>query len=235
MQPYTEGVIRKVFVREGQPVHAGQILAEMENWNLRSILAQAQSKHESALMQMNHSLAVNDGTTAGAQRVQADYWKAELSRSQQLLEKSELRSPIDGIISTPHVDSFAGRKLVPGDSFAEVVDTSQAIVDVAIEDEDAGLLKDGQKASVKLNSYPSRTFHGQVVVISQRKVFTKSRCSIHAWPSKIQTAPYGPEWRVAAKFAWEPILQVTSCYGILTSGRVPRFGLGWAGEPAAEG
>ncbi len=168
VQPETEGVIRKVFVREGQPVHAGQILAEMENWNLRSILAQAQSKYESALMQMNHALAVNDGTTAGAQRVQADYWKAELSRSQQLLEKSELRSPIDGIISTPHVDSFAGRKLVRGDSFAEVVDTSQAIVDVAIEDEDAGLLKDGQKASVKLNSYPSRTFHGQVVVISQK-------------------------------------------------------------------
>jgi len=168
VQPVTEGVVSRVLVREGQRVQAGQILAEMENWDTRSALAETQSKYESALMQMNHALAVNDGTQAGAQRVQADYWKAELTRAQRLLEKTELRSPIEGVVSTPHVDSFAGRKLIPGDSFAEVVDTSRAIVDVAIEDEDAGLLKDGQNASVKLNSYPARTFHGQVVVISQK-------------------------------------------------------------------
>lgn len=168
VQPETEGVIEKVFVHEGQHVLAGQILAQMENWNSRSGLAETQSKYESALMQMNHALAVNDGTAAGAQRVQADYWKAELTRSQLLLEKTDLRSPIEGVVSTPRVDSFVGRKLIPGDSFAEVVDASRAIIDVAIEDEDAGLLKDGQNASVKLNSYPSRTFHGQVVVISQK-------------------------------------------------------------------
>ncbi len=168
IQPETEGVVGKVLVREGQRVQAGQILAEMENWDSRSNLAETQSRYESSLMQMNHALAVNDGTEAGAQRVRADYWKAELTRAQNLFEKTELRSPIDGIVSTPHVDSFAGRKLAPGDSFAEVVDTSRAVVDVAIEDEDAGLLKDGQNASVKLNSYPARTFHGQVVVISQK-------------------------------------------------------------------
>jgi len=30
------------------------------------------------------------------------------------------------------------------------------------------LLKNGQNASVKLNSYPARTFHGQVVIVSQK-------------------------------------------------------------------
>jgi RND family efflux transporter MFP subunit len=168
VQPETEGVVSKVFVREGQRVHAGEVLAEMENWNSRSGLAEAQSKYQSALMQMNHALAVNDGSAAGAQRVQADFWKAEVMRAQSLLEKTQLRSPIEGVVSTPRVDSFAGRKLAPGDSFAEVVDASRAVVDIAIEDEDAGLLKDGQNASVKLNSFPSRTFHGRVVVISQK-------------------------------------------------------------------
>jgi RND family efflux transporter MFP subunit len=168
IQPETEGVVGKVFVREGQRVQAGQILAEMENWDSRSNLAETESRYESSLMQMNHALAVNDGTEAGALRVRADYWKAELTRAQNLFEKTELRSPIDGVVSTPHVDSFAGRKLAPGDSFAEVVDTSRAVVDVAIEDEDAGLLQDGQNASVKLNSYPARTFHGKVAVISQK-------------------------------------------------------------------
>jgi HlyD family secretion protein len=117
---------------------------------------------------MNHALAGNDGTEAGVQRVQADYWKAELGRTQQLLEKAQLRSPIDGVVATPHVDTLAGRKLQQGDTFAEVVDNSQAIVDVAIDDTDAGLLKEGQSTAVKLNSYPTRTFHGNVLIVSPK-------------------------------------------------------------------
>lgn len=166
VQPEVDGVIGKVFVREGQTVQAGEALGEMEAWNLRSAVAEAQARYESVLLQMNHALAVNDGTEAGVQRVQAEYWKAEVGRTQQLLDKAELRSPIDGVVATPHVETFAGRKLERGDSFAEVVDTSRAIVDVGIDDVDAGLLKVGEEAVVKLNSYPTQTFRGQVLIVS---------------------------------------------------------------------
>jgi RND family efflux transporter MFP subunit len=168
IQPEAAGVVYRVLVHEGDHVGAGDVLAEMENWNSRYSLAEAQAKHESALMQMNHALAVNDGSAAGAQQVQADYWQAELSRAQEIVDKSKLRSPIDGVVATPRVDSFAGKKLAIGDSFAEVVDTSRVIVDVAIDDDDAGLLRAGQSASVKLNSYPTRTFRGQVLLVSQK-------------------------------------------------------------------
>ena len=168
IQPEAAGVVYRVLVHEGDHVRAGDVLAEMENWNSRYSLAEAQARHESALLQMNHALAVNDGSTAGAQQVQADYWQAELSRAQEVLDKSKLRSPIDGVVATPRVDSFAGKKLALGDSFAEVVDTSRVIVDVAIDDDDAGLLRAGQAAAIKLNSYPTRTFHGQVLLVSQK-------------------------------------------------------------------
>jgi RND family efflux transporter MFP subunit len=168
IQPEIEGVVGKVFVHEGQAVQKGQVLAEMEAWSLRSSVAEAQAKYETAMLQMNRALAGNDGTEAGVHRVQADYWKAEVDRARQSLDKAQLRSPIDGIVATPHVENLAGRKLAPGDFFAEIVDTSQAVVDVAIDDVDAGLLKLGQKSVVKLNSYPTRTFHGEVVIVSPR-------------------------------------------------------------------
>ncbi len=168
VQPEVEGVVGKVLVHEGQSVHQGEVLAEMEAWSMRSAVAEAQSKYETSLLQMNRALAANDGSEAGVHRVQADYWKAEVERTRQSLEKAQLRSPIDGIVATPHVEEFAGRKLQQGDSFAEVVDTSQATVDVAVEDADVGLLKVGQPAVVKLNSYPTRTFHGDVFVVSPK-------------------------------------------------------------------
>ena len=168
VQPEFEGVVGKVFVHEGEPVKRGQVLAEMDAWSYRSALAEAEAKYQTALLQMNRSLAANDGSEAGIQRVQADYWKAEVDRSRELVDKAQLRSPIDGVMATPHVENFAGRRLQYGDSFAEVVDASSAVVDVGIDDTEASLLKNGSKAVVKLNSYPMRTFRGAVVVVSPK-------------------------------------------------------------------
>jgi len=168
VQPEVEGVIGRVLVHEGQRVQRGEILVEMDAWKLRTSFAEAQSKYESSLLQMNRALAANDGTEAGVHRVQADFWKAEVARTGQLLEKAVLRSPIEGVVATPHVEDFAGRKLQQGDTLMEIVDIRQATVDVAIDDADSGLLKVGQKAVVKLNSYPTRTFRGEVLVVSPK-------------------------------------------------------------------
>lgn len=168
VQPEFEGVVGKVFVREGESVARGQVLAEMDAWDYRSALAEAQARYQAALLQMNRSLATNDGGEAGIQRVQADYWKAAVDRATELLDRAQLRSPIDGVVSTPHVENLAGRRLQYGDSFAEVVDASSTVVDVAIDDTEANLLRVGSKAVVKLNSFATRTFRGNVVVVSPK-------------------------------------------------------------------
>ncbi len=168
VQPEFEGVVGKVFVHEGETVSRGQVLAEMDAWDLRSALAGAHARYQSALLQMNRSLAGNDGSEAGIQRVNADYWKAEVQRAEELLEKAQLRSPIDGVVATAHVENLTGRRLKYGETFAEVVDASSAEVDVAIDDVDAGLLRAGAPAVVKLNSYATRRFRGAVRVVSPK-------------------------------------------------------------------
>lgn len=168
LQPEIEGVLSKVYVREGDRVTRGQVIAELADWEPRMALAAAQAKHQAALLQMNRALAANDGTEAGVQRVQADYWQSEVTRDQDRLDRTRLRSPIDGVVATPNVETMVGRRLQYGDTFAEVVDTSRTIVDVAIDDTDAGLLRTGQRASVKLNSFPTRTFRGQVLIVSPK-------------------------------------------------------------------
>jgi RND family efflux transporter MFP subunit len=168
VQPEFEGVVGKVYVHEGQAVKQGQVLAEMDAWDYRSALAEAQARYQSAILQMNRSLAASDGSEAGIQRTQADYWKTAVDRAGELLDRAQLRSPIDGVVATPHVENAAGRHLQYGESFAEVVDASSAMADVAVEDADASLLRPGAKAAVKLNSYATRTFHGTVVIVSPK-------------------------------------------------------------------
>jgi RND family efflux transporter MFP subunit len=161
-----EGVVKQVSVKEGDLVRKGAVLGSLEDWDYRSALAAAQAKRETAITLMNHALAVNDGTEAGIQQAQAEYWTAEVARAQERWERTAVRSPIDGVVATPHLENLVGRKLKLGDTFADIVDNAQALVDVTIDQNDVELVAAGQKARVKLDGFPSRTFDGSVEVVS---------------------------------------------------------------------
>ena len=166
IQPEVEGVVARVHVREGDPVTRGTVLADLEDWDYRGAKAAAEAKRGEAVALMNRALASNDGTEAGIQRVQADYWTAEAKRAWERLDRTHLRSPIDGVVATPRVENLVGRHLEYGDTFAEVVDTRTATVDVAIADSDVALLEAGEDAVVKLDAFPTHTFKGKLTVIS---------------------------------------------------------------------
>ncbi|MGI9104596.1 MAG: GAF domain-containing protein [Terriglobales bacterium] len=166
VQSELDGVIKNIHVREGDHVVRGTVLAELQDWDYRSALAAAQAKLGIAQSAMNRALASNDGGEAGIQRVQADYWAAEVTRAKERLERTRLRSPIDGVVVTPHVETLIGTKLSAGDSFAEVANTSHATVDVAVDETDVPLLQAGDSAKVKLESFPTQKFRGQVQIVS---------------------------------------------------------------------
>ena len=168
IQPEFDGVVQRVLVHEGQAVRRGDVIAEMDDFEFRKALAEAQAKYQTTVSDMNRALAMNDGTTAGVLRAQVAYWSAEVQRDKDRLEATRLKSPIDGVVTTPFVENFAGRKLDAGDKFAEVIDTSKATVDVAVDEQDVQLLESGMAAGVKLDSYPTRTFRGNVEVVSPK-------------------------------------------------------------------
>jgi RND family efflux transporter MFP subunit len=168
VQPEVAGVVQAVNVREGDTVKQGTVLARLADWQYRAELAAAQAKYETAVSQTNRALAANDGTEAGIERVQADYWASEVARARERLQQTLLRSPIDGVVATAHVEDLVGQDLKPGDTFAEIVDASRASVDVAIDEHDVSLLRPGEEASVKLDGFPTHTFRGELTVVSPR-------------------------------------------------------------------
>jgi RND family efflux transporter MFP subunit len=166
IQSELDGVVKSVFVSEGESVRQGQILASLEDWNSRADLAAAEAKYSEAMAAMNRSLAIGDGTQAGTERVRADYWKAELSRDRELMDRTMIRAPFDGIITTPHLEDSVGRHLAHGDILTDMVETSRVTVDVGVAESDVSLVRNGDSASIKLESFPVRTFHGVVTVVS---------------------------------------------------------------------
>jgi len=163
-----DGVLDKVFVREGERVQRGDLLAQMQDWEQTADLARALAKYNTAMEDVNHALAMNDGALAGRKRVEADYWRSELERDRGKLDAAKLRAQISGVVATPHVEDMDGKMLTAGSPVMELVDTSAVTLDVVVPERDVALIRPGANAAIKLESFPTTTFHGKVVIISPK-------------------------------------------------------------------
>ena len=160
-----DGNVVAVAVREGQRVVTGEQLGTMNDWQWRADLAAAQAKYEQAQLNMEASLA-GGSAQAGADRAQMDFLRTEVARAESRVSSAELRSPINGIVATPALQSVAGEHLNAGDTFAKVLDLSSVVMDISVAQRDVALVRPGDGAVVKLDSFPQRTWRGAVNIVS---------------------------------------------------------------------
>jgi transcriptional regulator with GAF, ATPase, and Fis domain/multidrug resistance efflux pump len=160
-----DGNVATVVAREGRRVMAGELLGSMNDWQWKADLAAAQAKYGAAELNMESSLA-RGSAQAGEDRAQVEFLRAEVARAASRVESAELRSPIEGIVATPALQSAVGEHLNAGDTFAKVLDVSSVVVDVSVAQSDVALVRPGDGAVIKLDSYPQRTLRGAVQVVS---------------------------------------------------------------------
>jgi RND family efflux transporter MFP subunit len=164
-----DGNVDKVYVHEGQRVAAGEVLGALNDWQWRANLAAAEAKYQQALLVMEDDLA-HGSARAGTDRANVNYLRSEAAQARARLESAQLRSPIAGIVATPNLENAAGEHLDAGAPFAQVLDINSAVVRIAVPERDAALLASGQRAAIKLDSYPQRTWHDAVSVVSPQAV-----------------------------------------------------------------
>ena len=161
-----DGVVQQVLVHEGDRVTPGTRLAQMADWSQRAAVATLQARYNTAMAQVAQALVNNNASVAGQRQLEATYLRGELARADEELSHTTLRAQIAGVVATPYVEDLAGRKLSLGDPIMELVSTDSVSVDVAVPERDVSLLRVGDPARVKLESFPTRTFSGKVGIVS---------------------------------------------------------------------
>jgi len=160
-----EGNVDRVYVREGQHVNAGDVLASMNDWEWRSRLAVADARYQQAILQMQGDLA-HGSAQSGEDRAQVEFLGSEAAQIRAQVASAQLRSPIAGVVATPNLENAAGEHLESGSSFAQVLDLSSAVTRVAVSQQDIELIRRGQPAAIKMETYPQRTWHETVSLVS---------------------------------------------------------------------
>jgi multidrug resistance efflux pump len=101
-------------------------------------------------------------------QVEADVEKLtqEVALLDQELGKTEIRAPIDGIVTTPFVERKLSQHLDPGDELCKIVDISHVTVEMQVPEKEMVDVRKGSPVWMKARSLPSIDFQGRVDFIA---------------------------------------------------------------------
>lgn len=163
----TGGIIARILVEEGAYVKQGQLLATL---NLTEINAQVQQANEAvAKSKRDLDRAKNLYADSVATLEQVQDATTGLSVAEQSLQiarynqsYSEIRSPISGKVVKKLMNQ--GEVVGPGTPVFYILSDAQAdwVVKSGLVDRDWARLKLGDRAEVRLDAYPNRTFTAKV-------------------------------------------------------------------------
>jgi GAF domain-containing protein/biotin carboxyl carrier protein len=169
----TEGIVKQVFVHEGDFKQAGEPLAQLDDGEIRVRLETARAQlalaqHESAEAQDRRDL-----TAAGRARLHMEMAQAAVDLESDRLAHTLLVAPIAGQVVTPKVEEKTGRLVARGESFCELVDPKEMAADIMFPETDAPLVLPGAGVSLKVNALPTVTFHGTVERLNTQATATE--------------------------------------------------------------
>jgi HlyD family secretion protein len=183
------GQIQDLLADEGSDLRIGQIVARLNTDELTKIQKEAEAQLKAA--EFKYRLSKDDLVRfenlylAGAvsqqrrdqARTQADtdwanvkHMRAQLELENTRLGWADLASPLNGYILVKSAEQ--GENVLVGAPVFTAVDLNNVWVTAYINETDVGKVKLNQKATVKIDAFPKKSYKGWVSYISQQEEFT---------------------------------------------------------------
>jgi RND family efflux transporter MFP subunit len=160
-----DGILQSVRHREGDRVAAGEMIGTLRDEPYQAAVAEAEAAVGIAESDLARYRAEGNAPAMFDAQSRRDEARARLALEKDRLARTEIRSPVSGVIVTPHVDQRIGQLLPAGAELCVVADTSRVTAEVAIPESEATLLRPGESVALKMNPFPTRTFRGQLTRI----------------------------------------------------------------------
>ncbi len=146
----TPGKVERVLVREGQHVEQGQLLAKLEDEDLRTQLSVGVQDLAKWQSEANRFQAVNDEAQRKLAMINLESAQAKLERLRFLQSRTELHAPIAGVVITKNLENRVGETIELGRSFCEIAGQDVYDVEIDLRQQDLGALLAALRAGQEL-------------------------------------------------------------------------------------
>jgi membrane fusion protein (multidrug efflux system) len=161
----TSGVLKRLHVEEGERVKAGQLLAELDDAEARSKLAQAEAQMHKSEAAFAHAQAAVPNKLIPQFEYEQDKYDLEEKRAARAgaelqLAYTRIVAPVDGVVAERSVK--IGNMIQANQNLFRIVgmDPLQAVLNVP--ERQLGILQPGQTVQLEADALPGRRFAGTI-------------------------------------------------------------------------
>lgn len=129
-----------------------------------------------AMADLDRSKSQYDQAVASTKRAerQVEQARADLASAQDALDKTEIRAPMDGIVTRRNIEQgevvVTGTMNNPGTVLMTISDMSTVEAVLEVDQTDVPELRIGQKAAIRIDAFPEQTFPGEVSEIGSSPI-----------------------------------------------------------------
>lgn len=148
----------EVLARPGDYVKQGQVIAKLEDKDLKLEAVEINSRLEQSQVQFRQAMAEMDAANSGLAVNQRQQVQSKLDLINIKLARTQIVAPINGVIVSGDWQQKIGTPIEEGAELFQVADINKYRVILHVPDKDMDSLKNGQSGKLKLTSLPDQTF-----------------------------------------------------------------------------
>jgi multidrug efflux pump subunit AcrA (membrane-fusion protein) len=189
-----EGIIKEVFVKSGQYVKKGELLATLDDEEIEFKIREAKRNRQSYRKEIE--ILRNMGAEDPAKLAESQLIAIKHRRAQQQLDfltwqkqYLTIEAPEDGIILTEQIDAVIGKRFKAGEPLCTIAPSRLLLVDIFVKESDVGFVKVGQSAEIFFNFQPNQGYQLTVKSIAPSAEAKERFGNVFTVKATFQTKP----------------------------------------------
>jgi len=164
-----DGTVVSLPFREGQPIPAGGLIAQMDDKTARAELHRVEALREQSRVTFDRVKALFDQKAAAAQDLDdagaaQKVAEANLQLAKERLRKTHITAPFAGLVGSKRVSP--GAFLRSGDAITDLASLREIKVIFNAPERYLGTLQRGRQVTVSTTAYPNYELQGRIDVVS---------------------------------------------------------------------
>lgn len=153
-----QGYVRQAEARAGDVVKQQQLLAQLDDRDLRLELQKWQGEKNRLLKVYQEALALRDRSRLSVTQARLEQAEAEYQLVESRLSRTQLRAPIDGVVVAGDFSQSLGAPVEKGQVLFEVAPLDSYLVVLEVDEFDVANLREGKVGHLVVTAFPGMDF-----------------------------------------------------------------------------
>jgi RND family efflux transporter MFP subunit len=153
-----QGYVRESARRAGDTVRKGEVLARLDDRDLRLEQSRLQAQRDQLGRQYREAMAKRDRAQARIVSAQLEQSQAQLALIDEHLQRTEIAAPFDGVLVSGDLTQMLGAPLERGQALFEIAPLDAYRVVLQVDEHRVAEVREGMRGELVLSSNPGQHF-----------------------------------------------------------------------------